>query len=370
MEKAYKFRIYPNATQRLQMKKTFGCCRYVWNHYLERRKKVFEETGETLNYVKCAKELTVLKKELPWLREADSTALQSSLRALDRAFQNFFRRCKEGGSPGYPLFKNKHDRRQSFVTKKNKNTIRVLSGHIVLPKLGPVKCHISRPVQGRIINAAVELSASGKYFVSLCCTDVPVGVYEPSDKAVGLDMGLSAFAVTSDGEKYANPKHLEKSLKKLARLRRQLSRKTKGSRRRNKARIRVARLHEHVRNQRLDTQQKLSTRLVKEYGVICAEDLAVGNMVKNHHLARAIESAAWSQFLRLLEQKSRAHGRKFQKVDRYFSSSQLCSHCGHKEDGVKNLQIHRWTCPVCGTTHDRDVNAAKNILIEGLRLIA
>ena len=370
MEKAYRFRIYPTAAQCLQMKKTFGCCRFVWNHFLDRRKKIFEESGETLNFAKCCKELTALKKELPWLREADSTALQSSLRALDMAFQNFFRRCKKGGNPGFPRFKSKHDHCQSYTTKQNQKTIKVFDNRVQLPKLGLVKCRVSRPVQGRILNASVELSASGKYFVSICCTDVQPAPLEKTGRTVGLDMGLTDFAVSSEGIRYENPKYLARSLRRLARLQRQLSRKTKGSRRRDKARRLVARLHEHVRNQREDAQQKLSTRLVLDYDVICLEDLAVQNMEKNRHLARAIADVSWSAFRRMLEYKCRMGGKKLVVVDRFYPSSQLCSACGYRNEQVKNLAMRKWTCPECGQPHDRDINAAVNIKNEGLRLLA
>ena len=370
MEKAYKFRLYPTAAQRIQMKKTFGCCRFVWNHYLDRRKKVFEKSGETLNYAKCSKELTALKKELPWLREADATALQSSLRALDTAFQNFFRRCKEGGNPGYPRFKSKHDHRQSYVSKNNAETIKVFDRRVQLPKLGLVKCRVSRKLEGRILSAAVEQTASGRYFVSFCCTDIRPEPLEKTGRSVGLDMGLTDFAVSSEGVRYENPKYLTRSLCRLARLQRQLSRKTKGSRRRDKARRLVARLHEHVRNQREDAQQKLSARLVRDFDVICLEDLAVKNMEKNRHLARAIADVSWSAFRRMLEYKCRTGGKKLVVIDRFYPSSQLCSACGYQNKQIKDLAVRSWTCPKCGQTHDRDINAAVNIKNEGLRLLA
>ena len=369
MEKAYKFRLYPNQAQRLQMKKTFGCCRFVYNHYLDRRRKLFEETGETLNFVKCCKELTALKKELPWLREADATALQSSLRALDTAFQNFFRRLRSGGPPGYPRFKSKHDRRQSYVSKQNGN-IKVFENRVQLPKLGLVKCRVSRPIKGRILSAAVECTASGKYFVSFCCTEAPEEKLPETGRTVGLDMGLTDFAVSSDGVRYANPKYLAHTLRRLARLQRQLSRKTKGSRRREKARMRVARLHEHIRNQREDAQQKLSTQLVREYDVICMEDLSPKNMVKNRRLALAISDVSWSAFRQMLEYKCRAYGKRLVIVDRFYPSSQLCSQCGYRNEETKDLSVRTWTCPECGQKHDRDVNAAVNIWKEGLRLLA
>lgn len=220
------------------------------------------------------------------------------------------------------------------------------------------------------MSAAVSLNPSGKYFVALCCTDVAIDPLPSTGAAIGLDMGLKAFAVTSDGVEYSNHKFLSKSEKKLAKYQRQLFRKTKGSKRREKARLQVAKLHEQISNRRQDMLHKLSSTLIRENDVICIEDLAPKNMLKNHKLSRAISDAAWSEFRRQLEYKATWYGKKVVSVDRFYPSSQFCSVCGARWPGTKDLSVRKWTCPECGAVHDRDHNAAKNILNEGLRLLA
>ena len=366
MEKAYRYRIYPNKKQKELLEKNFGCSRFVYNHFLNKRIETYQIEQKTLSYNQCSSELTKLKSELEWLKEPDKCSLQNAIKDMDKAYKNFF-----GNNAGFPKYKSKKTHRFSYRTNATNGNIAYCEKHIKLPKLGMVKTRTKLVPQGRILNATISQEPSGKYYVSLCCTDVEIPKLEKMGKEIGIDLGIKSFAVTSSGgDSISNPKYLQKSLNKLAKLQRQLSRKTRGGSNWNKARIKVARLQEHITHQRTDFLQKLSTNLIRENDVICVEDLQVKNMIQNHKLARNIADVSWSEFIRQLEYKADWYGKTLIKVDKWYASSQICSCCGVQFPMTKDLSIREWICPNCHTQLDSDENAAMNILREGKSLLA
>ncbi len=359
--RGYKYRIYPNAAQASCINRTLGCCRFVYNHFLALRRDEWNVNHVSIRYEDTSRLLTEMKRreETSWLKEVDAVALQQSLRTLDKAFQNFFQKFAR-----YPRFKSKRRHQQSYRTM-SKSGIRVEGNHVKIPKLGNVRIAKSRTFEGRILNATITRTASGKYFVSLCVEEdasfAPCGTGK-----IGIDVGLKEFFTDSNG-RTVSPQHiLHKHQRKLAREQRRLARKMPRSRNHDKQRIRVARVHEHIKNIRKDFLQKLTTRLVDENQVIAVEHLQVKNMLRNHHLARAISDASWSEFFRILRYKAAWRGASVLQIDAFYPSSQTCSYCGHRNLIMKDLSVREWICPTCGTHHDRDENAAKNILARAL----
>ena len=368
MERSYEIRIYPNARQRELIERTFGCARWVYNRCLETRKAEYERTGRSPSVYQLQKLVTAWKRtDAPWLGEVDSHALQQAAVNLGRAFDGFFRRCRAGGKPGYPRFKSKRDARQSYRT--NWGISVPDARHVKLPIIGVVKARVSRPVEGRVLNATVKRVPSGKYFCVLCCTDCPEPEAAPGAIAVlGIDAGVHDLMARSDGVKVASPKALARGERKLAREQRRLSRKRKGSASRRKQKRKVARIHERIANQRKDALHKATTEAVRESQAIAVEDLNVRGMEKNRRLAKSVSDASMSEMARQLEYKCAWHGRRFVKVSRWYPSSKMCSTCGHVLEELP-LSVRAWTCPVCGASHDRDLNAAVNIAREGARLL-
>lgn len=371
IDKAYKGILYPNEEQKVIIAKTIGCSRFVYNRFLNERKTEYKENGRTISYNDQCKELPGMKKdpETEWLSEVDSTALQNSVRNLQDAYDNFFLGMKEGRKVGYPRFKSKHDHRQSYRSTCVNDNIRFADPkHILLPKLGSVKCRFPKEAEGAIKNATVTREPDGTYSISLMCEVVRPEEPERTGKAVGIDLGIKTLAVTSDGKEYDNPRTYSRNRKKLAREQRKLSRKTKGSKNYEKQRVKVAKLHKKIRNQRQDASHKMTHELVNAYDIICIEDLCISEM-KRSKLGREISDASWGEIRRQLKYKSDWNGKKLITIDRWYASSKTCSVCGYINHEVKDLRIRQWKCPKCGAWHDRDLNAAKNILEIGLKMI-
>ena len=358
MLKAYKYRIYPNEEQEIQLNKTFGCTRFIYNQMLADRIKSYEENKDL--DIKIIKYPTPAqyKKEYEWLKEVDSLALANAQMNLDKAYKNFFR----DKSVGFPKFKSKKDNHKSYTTNNQNGTIYIENNRIKIPKLkSMIKIKQHREFVGLIKSCTISQNPSGKYYISMLVDTENIQLPK-LDTKVGIDLGIKEFAITSDGEMFSNPKWLNKSEKRLRKLQKDLSRKQKGSNNRRKDRLKVAKLHEKISNQRKDYLHKISHYIISENQVIVIEDLKVSNMIKNHKLAKSIADVSWSEFRRQLEYKSEWYGRELIIAPSNYASSQLCSNCGNKSSQTKDLSCRTYICPVCGMEMDRDINASKNLL--------
>lgn len=369
MNKAYKFRMYPNNEQKVMFAKTFGCVRYVYNHWLDRKISLYNDCKKSLSYTECAKELKELKSknDCAFLKGIDSISLQQALRHLDTAFQNFFKRPKVG----FPRFKSKKHNYNSYSTVCVNGNISVSDGYIRLPKVGAVKIkqHRNIPADYVLKSATISQTPSGKYYVSILFEYESQISQTDVSESIGLDFSMKELYVDDKGYEPAYPHYHRKAEKKLKRECRKLLLMQKGSNNRNKQRLKVAKLHERVSNQRRDFLHKQSRQIANTYDLVCIEDLDMKGMSQALNFGKSVADNGWGMFTSFLRYKLADMGKQLVKVDKFFASSQTCSVCGKRYEGTKDLSVREWDCPACGAHHDRDMNAAINIRNEGLRML-
>ncbi len=374
--KAYKFRIYPNNEQALLIAKTIGCCRFVYNYALGEQKK-YEDRYKLVNEMiqqgyfnsneykagffqanESKKWLPELKSNHVFLKEVDSIALQSAIEDLNNGYTKYY----TDKEVGHPHFRSKKNHKGSYTTKLVSKNISILDNkHIKLPKLGIIKIKMSRDINGNIKRVTISKTSSGKYYISILA-EVNILNLPKSSKKIGLDLGIKHYAIDSNGNTYENYHPYRDMEQNIIRLQKSLSRKKPGSNRYNKSRTKLAKLYEYIANKRTDYLQKLSTKLIHENQVIVLEDLSIKDMMFDNDLAKDIADVSWAKFRSMLEYKADWYGREIIIAPKYFASTQICSHCQEKNPDTKNLSIRKWVCVSCGTIHDRDVNAAKNLL--------
>jgi len=366
--RAYKIKLYPNKAQKTFFNKTFGGCRVVYNEMLWKMSKDYEESKKRYSLEDKYNLFKVIKNKYTWMKDCDSQGLTQIRKDVDSAFQNFFRKIAK-----YPKFKKKKDKNSYRTGMCNKEISKLIpdKNHIFIPKAGLVEFRADYDFNKlnikKIYNITIERSKTYKYYCSIC-VDIEIHEYEHTGEVIGIDLGIKDLVIDSNGNKYKNPKFQTKVEKKIKHLNRLYSKKTKGSKNQEKARLRLAIAHEKLSNKRKDYLHKITTKLIKENDIICIENLSVKNMTKNHKLAKAIQDASFGTLVSMLKYKAAWNNRKIVEIGRFYPSSKTCHCCGHKMDYM-GLEVREWTCPVCGEHHDRDINAAINIKNEGLRIL-